>query len=155
MINQPTVSCESMNKCQNCGNFNEAASNFCRFCGTKFNIGWPVREPSKPQTFDLAPPKAYSWKSDELTAHRNIQKLESGNVGRATPLSNRATSSIGYNFQCPNCGSTFLPRTERRISTGGWVTFAVLLVFFFPLFWIGFLIKEDIHVCPVCRFRVV
>jgi hypothetical protein len=47
-----------------------------------------------------------------------------------------------------------LPRTTRRISTGGWVVFVVLLVVFFPLFWIGLLIKEENRVCRVCRVRL-
>jgi hypothetical protein len=42
---------------------------------------------------------------------------------------------------------------ERKISNAGWVVFAVLLVTFFPLFWIGFLIKEDVPVCPVCNYH--
>jgi hypothetical protein len=47
-----------------------------------------------------------------------------------------------------------LPRAERRISTAGWIVFAVLLVFFFPLFWVGLLIKEDVQVCPNCTSKV-
>nr|AUN37236.1 hypothetical protein [uncultured bacterium] len=47
-----------------------------------------------------------------------------------------------------------MPRIERRISTAGWITFAVLLVFFFPLFWIGLLIKEDVPVCSNCLSKV-
>ena len=50
--------------------------------------------------------------------------------------------------------SKYTPRIERRISTAGWITFAVLLVFFFPLFWIGLLIKEDAVVCQTCNLRV-
>jgi hypothetical protein len=48
----------------------------------------------------------------------------------------------------------FLPQIERRISTTGWIVFAVLLVMFFPLFWVGFLIKEDVRVCPSCKTRI-
>ena len=50
--------------------------------------------------------------------------------------------------------SNMMPRMERKISTGGWITFAVLLVTIFPLFWIGLLIKEDVHTCPACNMRV-
>jgi hypothetical protein len=50
--------------------------------------------------------------------------------------------------------SQFLPKIERRISTTGWVVFAVLLVAFLPLFWIGLLIKEDVQICPSCKIRV-
>jgi hypothetical protein len=49
-----------------------------------------------------------------------------------------------------------LPRLERKISTGGWITFAVLIFFGFtiPFCWIGLLIKEDTHTCPACLARV-
>ena len=44
--------------------------------------------------------------------------------------------------------------TKRRISTGGWITFGVLLVLCFPLFWIGLLIKEDYRVCGTCLAKL-
>jgi hypothetical protein len=47
-----------------------------------------------------------------------------------------------------------MPKIEKRISTAGWITFAVLLVFFFPLFWIGLLIKEEVQVCQVCSSKL-
>ena len=50
--------------------------------------------------------------------------------------------------------SQFTPRLERRISTTGWVLFAVFLVVFFPLFWIGLLVKEDVWICPSCMRRI-
>jgi hypothetical protein len=50
--------------------------------------------------------------------------------------------------------SQMLPQIERSISTAGWIVFAVLLVVFFPLFWVGLLIKEDVHVCPACKTRL-
>lgn len=56
-------------------------------------------------------------------------------------------------YHCPRCHSQLLPRRERRISTVGWIVFAVLLIAFFPLFWVGFLIREDVSVCPVCNHR--
>jgi hypothetical protein len=27
------------------------------------------------------------------------------------------------------------------------------LITFFPLFWIGFFIKEETRICPVCNFK--
>jgi len=57
-------------------------------------------------------------------------------------------------YFCPRCQCPTIPRYQQRISTGGWVVFALLLVFFFPLFWIGLLIKETFVSCGRCGFRM-
>jgi len=57
-------------------------------------------------------------------------------------------------FRCPNCGTHLPPVLERKISTAGWITFAVLLVTVLPLFWIGLLIREDVPVCQVCEAKL-
>jgi RNA polymerase subunit RPABC4/transcription elongation factor Spt4 len=148
--------------CQNCGNVLTNESNFCRYCGTKFLI--PQVEPG--QDYDFAPPRPYVWKTDEFQTQteprqrpvvtqdaRSMLPSEAQNFSR--PLAYQQPYSPVQPFHCRNCGSTYLPRIERRISTAGWVTFAVLLVVFFPLFWIGLLIKEDVRVCQVCNSRAV
>jgi RNA polymerase subunit RPABC4/transcription elongation factor Spt4 len=73
---------------------------------------------------------------------------------QARDLAYRQPSYLGQQYHCPHCGSEYLPRIERRISNAGWITFAVLMVAFFPLFWIGLLIKEDVRICPSCLYRV-
>ena len=70
------------------------------------------------------------------------------------PLAYAGAGFIAHNYRCPNCGTTTLPITERRISTAGWITFSLLLVFTFIFFWIGLLMKENVSVCPVCRARL-
>jgi hypothetical protein len=153
-----------MNPCQNCGKLNAAGSNFCRFCGTKF--GFPVQAAKDP--YDYAPPpRPYAWKTDEFQTQNEPRK---GAPAERRDLRNNDFNTVDNNFQpatlayhpsnplaqpyrCPHCMSQFAPLVERRISTAGWITFAVLLVFFFPLFWIGLLIKEDVAVCPSCNSR--
>lgn len=162
-----------MNKCQNCGNINTAESNFCRFCGTKFLAGQPQQQQYRPQAqaspppFEFEPPRPYAWKTDEFSTQSDARKTVGGTAqigsagqtsafpnGHAQPLAYRPGQQMSQPYRCPNCMSQFLPRIERRISTGGWVTFALLLVFFFPLFWIGLLVKEDVRICPSCGVRV-
>lgn len=154
-----------MNPCQNCGKLNEPATNFCRFCGTKFNF----RPPVPPDPFDHVAPRPYSWKTDEFQAQASapkgtvpidrVQPLTApfmspdGGFGK-TDLSQHQPQYFDRAFQCPRCMSRYLPRLERRVSTAGWITFAVLLVFFFPLFWIGLLIKEEVQICQSCRTKV-
>ena len=53
-----------------------------------------------------------------------------------------------------DAGRRFLPVTERRVSTAGWIVFSALLVFTVIFFWIGLLMKENVAVCPVCKFRL-
>ncbi len=145
-----------MIKCQNCGNLNAPESHFCRFCGTRFVIGPQISGAPKtePPSYDFPAPRPYSWKTDEFTVQNESRKTAGGTPDIAAPIATVSPSVLDRQYQCPNCRSTYLPRVERRISTGGWITFAVLLVAFFPLFWIGLLIKEEIRVCPVCQYQV-
>jgi hypothetical protein len=151
-----------MNRCPNCGNMNAAESHFCRFCGTKILAAAPF-----PNPFDhAAPPKPYAWKTDEYQTQNEARRTRpTGHVDPPTspfdspaygaaPLASPYAQGMAGQYRCPKCLSQFVPRIERRISTAGWITFAVLLVFFFPLFWIGLLIKEDAKVCPHCMTRV-
>ena len=158
-----------MNPCQNCGKLNTPETNFCRFCGTKFNFQKPVMD----NPFDYSAPKPYAWKTDEFQTQNEtrpqpqIQQRPTEPVIPLTdqfnpvyqnfqpaPLAYQQTRQMGQPFRCPHCMSQYLPRVERRISQAGWITFAVLLVFFFPLFWIGLLIKEDVQVCQSCQTKV-
>lgn len=152
-----------MNPCQNCGKLNAGESVFCRFCGTKFNFQTPVMD----NPFDHVTPRPYAWKTDEFqTENEPRPTLPIDRVRQATshfkPVQQNYTPApltyqphqIQQPFRCPRCMSQYPPRLERRISTAGWITFAVLLVFFFPLFWIGLLIKEDARICQSCNTKV-
>jgi hypothetical protein len=58
------------------------------------------------------------------------------------------------NVECDYCGSTARPTYTDAISEAGWVTFAVLLVLFFPLCWIGLLITDTRVTCSDCGARL-
>lgn len=153
-----------MTKCQNCGNQNYPEANFCRFCGTKFNV-LQAQTRVQDNPYDHSAPRPYAWKTDEFTTNTEARKTI-GSAGTARidqrigngqtqnvnqPLAQYQPLHLSQPYRCPHCMSQFLPRIEKRISTAGWITFAVLLVFFFPLFWIGFLIKEETRICPSCN----
>ena len=123
--------------------------------------------------YDHVAPRPYAWKTDEFQTQNearktaptgldqtvpfnpNVQNNLNRQNYRPAPLANYAQpQQIAQTFRCPHCMSTYMPRVERRISTGGWITFAALMVFFFPLFWIGLLIKEDVLICQTCNTRV-
>ncbi len=153
--------------CQNCGNTNNPESHFCRFCGTKFIIP-QAHVPAQNNPYDYPAPRPYAWKTDEFQTQSEARKTM--NAPATAPINSQFqlgqasnnNQQVGFHYQndlsqpyrCPHCMSQFLPRIDRRISTAGWITFSVLLVFFFPLFWIGLLIKEDIRMCPSCNSRV-
>ena len=156
-----------MIKCQNCGNTNNPESHFCRFCGTKFVVHQPYI-PVENNPYDFSAPRPYAWKTDEFSTQNEARKTlnapgtapinpqfpvgQTQNVNQ--PIGFYQPQHLSQPYRCPHCMSQFLPRHDRRISTAGWITFAVLLVFFFPLFWIGLLIKEDTQMCPSCNSRV-
>lgn len=172
-----------MNICQNCGQSNSQESNFCRFCGARFE------QMQKQNNYEIQTPKPYAWKTDEFQIEK--ERLYQPNPRSTTHLHNNLPNNLQQNFppmpkpaplmqtpfgtnpdvtlqqqhyqqpphpvqayRCPRCFSQYPPRFERKISTAGWIVFSVLLITFFPLFWIGFLIKEDVRICPMCNLRV-
>lgn len=153
-----------MIQCTNCGQINTDTSNFCRFCGTKFL----QMQTSNEADYEYSPPRPYSWKTDEFQVAES-KKPRTQQANRVQPLPNpyatnqpsrpqslvyQQPQNMAYGYHCPRCASQIPPQPVRKISTAGWIVFAVLLVTFFPLFWIGFLIKEDVRICPVCSLRI-
>jgi RNA polymerase subunit RPABC4/transcription elongation factor Spt4 len=146
--------------CVNCGQQIAAGNRICRHCGTDSQTG--QRAQVQP---DYVPPKPYAWASDSLSgrpappqpARPPAQPFQAQHYAPPAPVVQYvqpgAQPVYGYNYRCPNCGTTAHPRVEEKISQGGWIVFAVLMVVFFPLFWIGLLMKEKYQVCPVCRVQ--
>ena len=59
--------------------------------------------------------------------------------------------------KCPFCGHEGVPfLVKNRLSTGGWILFAALLIVCFPLCWLPFVIdgcKEEEWKCAACGVR--
>ncbi len=157
-----------MNQCQNCGQVNTHQSNFCRFCGTKFSAH---NQPQNGSNYEFAPPRPYVWKTDEYQINESkarqpqqinqvqplpppIPQNRMPQMPPPQPLVRQQHHNLAYGYHCPRCSTNLMPRIERKVSTAGWVVFAVMLVFFFPLFWIGLLIKENVRVCSICNLRI-
>ena len=70
--------------------------------------------------------------------------------------SRRSSSRRGSRrgFECPYCGYDGSPRTNSHISGAGWAVFIVLLLVFFPLCWIGLLMKDTYRVCGDCGAKL-
>ena len=150
-----------MIQCTQCGQGNAEQTQFCRFCGTRLSGQGVYSQPDRQPDYQQVPPRPYAWKTDEYQTQsdrriRNVhgtQPLSPAGFQNSTaqPLMYAGPQFVAGSYRCPNCGTTALPIVERRISTAGWITFALLLVFTLVFFWIGLLIKENVSVCPVCR----
>ena len=152
----------AINTCTNCGQANAIESKYCRFCGH------PMPDPYFQPADPMANRRPYSWQTDEFQtkterrqgARPTVEHFPAAGMSPqfAPPLPQRLAVNIPRdvtgNYRCPNCGTHYLPVIERRISTGGWITFALLLVFTIIFFWVGLLMKEDVSICPVCKYRL-
>ncbi len=167
--------------CQNCGHANTDGSNFCRYCGIKFSplsnsqSVQPFQPTQSPPAFGHEAPRPYSWKTDEFNIPKKTNARKTEQIDRVLPLENfhnqmsamhaptqqysmqpnfHGQNMMSNGYRCPRCATQLLPQVTKKISTAGWVVFAVLLIAFFPLFWLGFLIKEEVSVCPVCNVQL-
>lgn len=150
-----------MIQCTRCGQINNETSRFCRFCGTQFTQEAQIANDTD---YDYAPPRPYAWKTDEYQVGENrkpinqVQPLDNpwatNQTARPQPLVQQPPQNAAYGYRCPRCSSRMPPKIIKRVSTAGWITFAVLMVVFFPLFWIGLLIKEDVRMCSVCNLKL-
>lgn len=153
--------------CTNCGQINTETSYFCRFCGAKFS----QPQPANPENYEYAPPRPYSWKTDEyqvaetkkarISPTKQAQPIQNPYLtqqsARPQPLvhQNQQQQNIAYGYRCPRCASQTPPILSKRISAAGWIVFAVLLVMSMGILcWIGLLFKEDVRVCPVCNLKI-
>ena len=54
---------------------------------------------------------------------------------------------------CPHCDHNGRPIVTKRVSTGGWILFAVLLLACFVICWLPFVLdscKEEVWKCESC-----
>ncbi|HEV7699299.1 MAG TPA: LITAF-like zinc ribbon domain-containing protein [Pyrinomonadaceae bacterium] len=144
-----------MSPCRNCGKINTPEAIFCRSCGTKLASGQVQPQTFSPDPYELPSPRPYSWKTDEFGTQSEARRtMPIAEVSGHAPLQHAQPHGFASAFRCPNCMTHMPPRIERKVSTAGWVTFAILMVTVFPLFWIGLLIKEDVPICQICQTRL-
>ena len=122
----------------------------------------PYFQPADP----MANRRPYSWQTDEFQTRSerrpNVRSTVENfptQVGPQFPPGGQGIAmatprDFAGNYRCPNCGTHYLPIIERRVSSAGWITFALLLVFTVIFFWIGLCMREDVSICPVCKYRL-
>jgi len=126
--------------CQNCGQPSADIARICRYCGTQLQhaAARPATYAEPPPAGSYVPP--HSWKSGALP-------LVSQPHAQPQPITPQ-------NFRCPHCQTTQPPVIAKRINTAGWVVFFALLIFCFPLCFIGLFIKDEYRQCSWCRAAV-
>lgn len=146
--------------CQNCGQTNENGQNYCRDCGA------PLVQPQayQPPRADAQSPKPYGWASPSSPLHdlgdttqpRAVEPLQTVPIMNSpvapNPFANSQPNVAG--FRCPRCNSTAPPIVKSKMSDAGLITLILMIFFCFPLFWIGFLMREQFTVCPACLTRL-
>jgi hypothetical protein len=124
--------------CRNCDQPNADIARICRYCGTALLSGQASSAQRPP---DYAPPPRSDfggiplWAADPPPAP-------------VVPLREPSTPA---NFRCPHCQSNAPPVIAKRIGVAGWIVFFALLIFCFPLCFIGLFIKEEYRMCSWCR----
>ncbi|MSR53796.1 MAG: hypothetical protein EXS09_10970 [Gemmataceae bacterium] len=74
--------------------------------------------------------------------------------GRSRRDDDRRPGRSEGGFRCHHCGTSDFPINRSKISTAGWIVFGVMLLFCFPLFFIGLLMKENYRECGRCGMRI-
>lgn len=112
----------------------------------------PTAAPPLPPPVMIPPRPAYEPVDAEPADEPRPSRRSSS--GRRQYDDDRPPPSGQRRFRCPYCGSDAFPTTRSKISEAGWVVFVLLLVFCFPLFWIGLLIKESYRECTDCGMKI-
>ena len=165
------VNSNTSNFCRSCG------ANFSRLQRTQQMQNTPPPQFQEQQERPIEPEnrRPYSWKTDELEIKKNSRSRKTQKIDQVQPIPQpfqpanqqafqqmqpqpqhlaHQQQSMTHGYRCPRCQTNAMPIISRQISTAGWITFGVLLVFTLIFFWIGLLIKEDVRVCPVCNLKV-
>ncbi|HKP72414.1 MAG TPA: LITAF-like zinc ribbon domain-containing protein [Pyrinomonadaceae bacterium] len=127
----------STTTCQNCGQPNPDVARICRYCGTTLNSN----SQSAPRPPAYAPPPQTDFGATPLWAADPPP----------APVQPFAQPHAPVGFRCPHCQSTEPPVVSKRIGLAGWIVFFSLLIFCFPLCFIGLFIKEEYRMCSWCR----
>ncbi|MDQ3908592.1 MAG: LITAF-like zinc ribbon domain-containing protein [Acidobacteriota bacterium] len=126
--------------CPNCDHSNPHVARICRYCGQALRPGDEAPRPT-----DYAAPQGSYVPSHDWASSAPLPAPPAYATPQAQP------SLSAENFRCPYCQTTQPPVVATRISTGGWIVFAALIIACLPLCFIGLLIKEQYTMCSWCR----
>ncbi len=130
-----------MIRCDSCRTLNDDNARSCTWCGTSLWLS------GRPPTGDIPGRGPAVAQQDRQSAYTPPQYN-----AYAPPVPQPAPARHPYaGFSCPYCYSTAPPFTMQKISEAGWIVLVMMLLFCFPLFWIGLLMKVEERYCSSCR----
>ncbi len=136
--------------CRNCGQPNADIARICRYCGTGLLTN--AQNPSRPPAYAPPPQTDFNgqplWASDAPPAP--VRSFTPSPPPAYAPPQAQPLQAHGH-FRCPHCNSDAPPVIAKRIGAPGWIVFFALLIFCFPLCFIGLFIKEEYRMCSWCR----
>lgn len=140
-----------MIRCDACRTLNDDNARSCTGCGTSLWLTGraPTGDMTRGPAVQERQQPAYTPPSYNPYAPP-VAPVRPAPVNRTQPP--QPPSAAGY--RCPYCKSTAPPFTIEKISEAGWIVFAMMMLFCFPLFWIGLLMKENQRFCSACRARL-
>ena len=57
-------------------------------------------------------------------------------------------------YRCPFCRTRDRPHVSTQVSSAGWTVFVIMILFCWPLFFIGLLMTEEVRVCSECGMKL-
>ena len=134
-----------MIRCDACRTLNEDNARSCTWCGTSLWLSGrtptgdmhrgPATQEQQQRQSAYTPPAPNAYAPPAVQQPPHIKPRPAG-------------------YSCPYCHSTAPPFALQKISEAGWIVFAMMMLFCFPLFWVGLLMKEDQRYCSACRARL-
>ncbi|MCY2926420.1 MAG: hypothetical protein NT031_13460 [Planctomycetota bacterium] len=101
------------------------------------------------------PAQVVDWGKNQKNCEILFQHIaEFLGEGRIVPPAHPGTPVLNSGFTCPGCGTDLPPFVEAKVTAVGWVLTVVLLFAFFPLFWLGLLVKQKRFVCSNCGRQI-
>jgi hypothetical protein len=117
----------------------------CMTCGGSVSIPWPPGRDAPPEKEERPPRRS-----------RRSPREDDDYDNRRRPRDDEDDYEVRgrRGFRCPHCRSTERPIIRNEMSETGLILLICLLVAFFPLFWIGFLMRENMKYCSDCGAKL-
>mmetsp|Transcript_9875 Transcript_9875/g.14795 ORF Transcript_9875/g.14795 Transcript_9875/m.14795 type:complete len:130 (+) Transcript_9875:80-469(+) len=115
---------------------------------------------SEPELYVPSAPPAASAPDIESAPEPQKPKPSTTAAPASTPgpvVSYQKLGTTPFQHTCSNCNHAGLTRTTSQPTAGAWVSCCLLVLFFWPLFWVPFVIpacKKTSHYCKNCGVLV-
>ena len=102
------------------------------------------------------PGQIFDWGKNERNLTVFFQHVaEYLGEGRVAPAVRLGTPVIDLGFSCPGCGTGMPPFERSKTTWVSWCVAAILLFVCFPVFWLGFLIRQKEYICSNCGCKIL